>query len=66
LGRRGILHAFDKAKLQSLLETAAKSELPIMIFAGNKDNLQIHQDLVRTIRIMTNGSMYLILDSICT
>ncbi len=43
------------AGLQPMLEAAAKQKLPIMIFAGNRGNLQIHQDRVRTIRLMERG-----------
>jgi putative hemin transport protein len=38
--------------LRNLLETAAAQKLPIMIFAGNRGNLQIHQGKVQTIRVM--------------
>ncbi|MBT30926.1 MAG: hemin-degrading factor [Thalassobius sp.] len=41
--------------IQPLLEEAAKQKLPIMIFAGNRGNLQIHQDKVRTIRLLERG-----------
>ena len=42
--------------LQEMLETASKTKLPIMVFAGNKGNLQIHQDKVRTIRMLERGN----------
>jgi len=41
--------------IQELLEKASKQKLPIMIFAGNRGNLQIHQDRVRTIRLLERG-----------
>lgn len=44
----------DKWKLQSMLETAAKDKLPIMIFVGSKGNIQIHQDVIKTVRVMDN------------
>jgi putative hemin transport protein len=42
----------SKESLRILLETAAEQKLPIMIFAGNRGNLQIHQGKVQTIRVM--------------
>lgn len=42
------------AALRQLLESAAGDKLPIMIFAGNRGNLQIHQGKVQTIRVMDN------------
>lgn len=43
--------AVDPQKaVQFILEQASARKLPIMIFAGNRGNLQIHQDKVRTIR----------------
>ncbi len=41
--------------LEGILRQAAKTKLPIMIFAGNRGNLQIHQDRVRTIRMLDRG-----------
>jgi putative hemin transport protein len=38
-----------------ILEAAASSKFPIMIFAGNRGNLQIHQGKVRTIRVLDQG-----------
>lgn len=43
------------ASVQTMLERASKHKLPIMIFAGNTGNLQIHQDKVRTIRLLERG-----------
>ena len=45
-------YQIDKASLRVLLERASAEKLPIMIFAGNKGNLQIHQGKVQTIRVM--------------
>lgn len=42
----------DASCLQQVLEKAASSKLPIMVFAGNRGNLQIHQGKVMTIRPM--------------
>ncbi|HLT80490.1 MAG TPA: ChuX/HutX family heme-like substrate-binding protein [Cyclobacteriaceae bacterium] len=41
---------------QQILEEAAASKLPIMVFAGNRGNIQIHQGKVRTIRVLERGS----------
>lgn len=41
-----------KEALQSTLEVAAETKLPIMIFAGNRGNIQIHQGKIQTIRVM--------------
>lgn len=41
--------------VQQILEYAAASKLPVMIFAGNKGNLQIHQGKIRTIRMLEKG-----------
>jgi putative hemin transport protein len=38
-----------------ILQQASQSRLPIMIFAGNRGNLQIHQGTVRTIRVLERG-----------
>lgn len=38
-----------------LLQEASKLKIPIMIFAGNRGNLQIHQDRVKTIRLLNRG-----------
>jgi putative hemin transport protein len=45
-------YQLKKESLQHMLETAAQNQLPIMIFAGNRGNLQIHQGKVQTIRVM--------------
>jgi putative hemin transport protein len=38
--------------LQGLLERAAETELPIMVFVGNHGMIQIHTGPIRTIRVM--------------
>jgi putative hemin transport protein len=45
-------HQLDKNALRIILEKAASEKIPIMIFAGNRGNLQIHQGKVQTIRVM--------------
>jgi putative hemin transport protein len=47
-------YKLDKVAIQTMLEKAATDHLPIMIFAGNHGNLQIHQGKVQTIRVMDN------------
>ncbi|MCH7401485.1 hemin-degrading factor [Belliella kenyensis] len=44
----------DRLAARRILETASSAQLPIMIFAGNKGNIQIHQGKVRTIKQMGN------------
>jgi putative hemin transport protein len=44
-----------KVAPKQILESASLSKLPIMIFAGNRGNLQIHQGKVRTIRLLDHG-----------
>lgn len=41
--------------LEHLLQEAATQKLPIMIFAGNRGNIQIHQGKVKTIRMIERG-----------
>ncbi len=45
----------DSSSTINLLNDAAKLKLPIMIFAGNQGNLQIHQGTVKTIRLLERG-----------
>lgn len=40
---------------KQILDSASATKLPIMIFAGNRGNLQIHQGKVRTIRVLERG-----------
>ncbi|MDR7129922.1 putative hemin transport protein [Algoriphagus sp. 4150] len=42
----------DRLAARKIVETAAATKLPIMIFAGNKGNIQIHQGKVQTVRQM--------------
>ncbi|WP_114749532.1 hemin-degrading factor [Pleomorphovibrio marinus] len=44
----------DRLSVRKILDVASSTKLPIMIFAGNKGNIQIHQGKVRTIRQMGN------------
>jgi len=44
----------DRLSARKIVETASTEKMPIMIFAGNKGNIQIHQGKVRTIRQMGN------------
>jgi len=45
-------HEVDRLSVRKVLEVAAETKLPIMIFAGNKGAIQIHQGPIRTIRPM--------------
>ncbi|MCC9134870.1 hemin-degrading factor [Pontibacter silvestris] len=38
-----------------ILESAAEVKLPVMIFVGNRGNIQIHQDKVKTVRVLERG-----------
>jgi putative hemin transport protein len=38
-----------------ILDVASAAKFPIMIFAGNRGNIQIHQGKVRTIRVLERG-----------
>lgn len=40
---------------KQILDEASATKFPIMIFAGNRGNLQIHQGTVRTIRVLDQG-----------
>ncbi len=42
----------DRLSARKVVETAAETKLPIMVFAGNKGNIQIHQGKVQTVRQM--------------
>lgn len=50
----------DRLSARKILEVASAEKMPIMIFAGNKGNIQIHQGKVRTIRQL--GSWLNVLD----
>jgi putative hemin transport protein len=45
-------YQLDKIAITKMLETAAADKLPIMVFVGNRGNIQIHQGKVQTIRLM--------------
>lgn len=44
----------QKSSLKDMLEKAAADHLPIMVFAGSRGNIQIHQGKIQTIRVMDN------------
>lgn len=44
-----------QAAPKEILDQAAASKFPIMIFAGNRGNIQIHQGRVKTIRLLKRG-----------
>ncbi|MEL6536360.1 MAG: ChuX/HutX family heme-like substrate-binding protein [Bacteroidota bacterium] len=48
-------HRIAVSSIETMLEQASQEKLPIMVFAGNRGNLQIHQDTVRTIRMLERG-----------
>jgi putative hemin transport protein len=48
-------YRIDPSGVQQILQAAATEKLPIMIFAGNRGNLQIHQGKVKTIRLIERG-----------
>jgi putative hemin transport protein len=52
LAKNQFTYQIGKESLRILLERASTEKLPIMIFAGNSGNLQIHQGKVQTIRVM--------------
>jgi putative hemin transport protein len=52
IARGKFAYQIRKEALHALLNTASSDKLPIMIFAGNRGNLQIHQGKVQTIRVM--------------
>lgn len=45
----------SNSAVNTILEKASAQELPIMIFAGNHGNLQIHQDVVKKIVPLDRG-----------
>lgn len=47
-------YTVDRLSVRKILDVASAEKLPIMIFVGNKGNIQIHQGKVRTIRQMGN------------
>jgi len=52
LAKEKFSYEIDKSLLQPMLERAAGDRLPIMVFAGNRGNLQIHQGEIQTVRSM--------------
>lgn len=48
-------HRVSNDSVTKILETASVKKIPIMIFVGNKGNLQIHQDVVKRIIPMERG-----------
>lgn len=50
----------DKQSIVSLLEKAASEKLPIMVFVGNRGNIQIHTGTVR--KTMWHGSWFNVMD----
>lgn len=45
-------YRIEKSVLKDMLEAAAKDQLPIMVFAGNRGNIQIHQGKIQTVRLI--------------
>ena len=45
-------YRIQKTALKEMLEKAAKDHLPIMVFVGNRGNIQIHQGKIQTVRAM--------------
>jgi putative hemin transport protein len=50
----GFTYRIQKDSLKLMLDAAVADHLPIMVFAGNHGNLQIHQGKVQTVRVMDN------------
>jgi putative hemin transport protein len=48
-------YRIQPASVEQILQRSAAEKLPIMIFAGNRGNLQIHQGKVKTIRLIERG-----------
>lgn len=48
-------HRIEMDSIKQILDHASAGKLPVMIFAGNRGNLQIHQGKVRTIRLLERG-----------
>jgi putative hemin transport protein len=47
-------YRLQKDSLKLMLDKASIEKMPIMIFVGNKGNIQIHQGKVNTIKVMDN------------
>lgn len=55
LAEGAFTHQIFPESIQAMLEDVSKLEMPIMIFAGNRGNLQIHQDRINKIVYMERG-----------
>ncbi|MFZ6010932.1 MAG: hemin-degrading factor [Bacteroidota bacterium] len=55
LAERKYSHKLHPAAVEKILHEASALKLPIMIFAGNRGNLQIHQGKIRSVRIIDHG-----------
>lgn len=53
-------HAVDKEVIVKMLEGVAAQKLPIMVFVGNRGNIQIHTGLVR--KIMWHNQWFNVMD----
>lgn len=42
----------NKDSVLRALEVAAKTQLPIMLFAGNRGSIQIHQDVIHNVKVL--------------
>jgi putative hemin transport protein len=56
----GYATPIDKQKIVMMLENAASTKLPIMVFVGNRGNIQIHTGLVR--KTMWHGDWFNVMD----
>jgi putative hemin transport protein len=55
-----LAHKADKEVIVKMLEGAAESKLPIMVFVGNRGNIQIHTGRVR--KTMWHGDWFNVMD----
>ena len=55
LAENEFTYQIDNAAITNILDEASKTQLPIMIFVGNRGNIQIHQDIVKKIIPMERG-----------
>jgi len=53
-------HKVDKEVIVKMLEGAAESKLPVMVFVGNRGNIQIHTGRVR--KTMWHGDWFNVMD----
>lgn len=42
----------QKTSIKDMLDRAAQNHLPIMVFAGSRGNIQIHQGKIQTVKVM--------------